>query len=35
MDERIENGMRVRPAGWRSLASAEVQRVGWKIGLNA
>jgi len=36
MDERIENGMRIQLAGWRSaLASADVQRVGWKIGLNA
>ena len=36
MDQRIENGMRIQLAGWRSaLASADVQRVGWKIGLNA
>ncbi len=36
MDERIENGMKAQLAGWRSaLSDAGVERVGWKIGLNA
>jgi 2-keto-4-pentenoate hydratase len=36
MDERIETGMRIQLAGWRSaLGSADVERVGWKVGLNA
>jgi 2-keto-4-pentenoate hydratase len=36
MDERIERGMRIQLAGWRSaLGSADVERVGWKVGLNA
>jgi len=36
MDERIESGMRIQLAGWRSaLSGADVERVGWKVGLNA
>jgi 2-keto-4-pentenoate hydratase len=36
MDERIESGMRIQLAGWRSaMGLADVERVGWKVGLNA
>jgi 2-keto-4-pentenoate hydratase len=36
MDERIEKGMEVQLAGWRAaLETGDVERVGWKIGLNA
>jgi 2-keto-4-pentenoate hydratase len=36
MDERIENGMQTQLAGWReALQASGVERVGWKIGLNA
>jgi 2-keto-4-pentenoate hydratase len=36
MDDRIEIGMKIQLAGWRSvLSGADVERVGWKIGLNA
>lgn len=36
MDERIERGMRAQLEGWRSaLARPGVERVGWKVGLNA
>ena len=35
-DERVQRGMRIQLSGWRSaLADADVERVGWKIGLNA
>jgi 2-keto-4-pentenoate hydratase len=35
-DERVQRGMRIQLSGWRSaLANADVERVGWKIGLNA
>jgi 2-keto-4-pentenoate hydratase len=35
MDERIEKGMHIQLQGWRSALSAGVDRVGWKVGLNA
>ena len=35
-DERVQRGMRTQLSGWRSaLANADVERVGWKVGLNA
>jgi 2-keto-4-pentenoate hydratase len=35
-DERVQRGMGIQLSGWRSaLANADVERVGWKIGLNA
>jgi 2-keto-4-pentenoate hydratase len=36
MDERIERGMTTQLEGWRaSLAEPGIERVGWKVGLNA
>ena len=35
MDERIQKGMHAQLQGWRSALGAGVERVGWKVGLNA